>query len=62
MLMSSAAEAVMRPYLTGICQVCSWTNSLSVLQSRAAATSPRYYRLGHWRFFFPDGFGTSWDV
>jgi len=31
MLMGSAAEASMRPYLTSICRVCSWMNSLTAL-------------------------------
>jgi len=51
MLMSSAAGAFMRPYLTSTCRVSSWMNSLTVLQSRAVATSSNYYRLGHWIMF-----------
>jgi len=52
---SSAAEAFMRPYLTSICRVCSWMNSLTVLQSRAVAMS---YTLGHWRMFS----GRFWHI
>ena len=45
-------------YLTSICRVCSWLNSLTVLQSRAVATSSNYYRLGHQKCF-P---GSFWHI
>ena len=58
LLMSSAAEAFMRPYLTRTYRVCSWMNSLTVLRSRAVAASSNYYRLGHWRMFS----GRFWHI
>ena len=60
MLMSSAAEAFMRPYLTRTCRVCLWIRWLRfdhVLWQRVPTITD-----SDTEECFPDGFGTSWDV